>query len=432
MKTVYKYITLTSYLATFFISSYARFDVRDVREILSDQQVQNSIVQLLQRIGLAEDPNIPSVRKKAIETIDHIIYDATKNLREQVRAGKLTSGEAIHQIVMSISKTGVEIMWQCMPIVATVAGIFVASYGAKRGLDVLKEWYIARINTPALLKETIQPRAITKTLNDLYYTGNTNNQIQQIIQTAKKVVQSRSRGKFENIMLWGYPGTGKTALVEIIAKEAGMTLFKTTGGDFAKLRGKDLQQIDQIFKKAHNNGKPVLFFIDEMENLFKARSSNSSEESQQILSKLLAEFSSPSSKIMLIGATNRPQDIDEALHRRMPVQIEVGLPNIEGRIAILTIYKRLLFDQDTKYTKSQQITINNVFNESQLRSMAEDIGDIAPAELENIMITIKNRSLLFPNEMPSKSLIQGVISEKLTALKIRKEGFVRNFNATQG
>ncbi len=423
------------------------------------------IVARINKAIIASQP--PSMFSLIAEKIGDMLRDASNSAEivyRSARSDGLSSAEA-HKKALEAFTKGISIGFSVLgngfksfyqsagfdinafqKIAQWATFVIVSAYAAKHGFEFLKEYYILRMNTPKLVRSVLTPDLITKKLDDLVYTGKTHKEIARIIKTAQGVVNnkktgcfykwnpwrdtSKGRAKFENVMLWGPPGTGKTAIVEVIAKEAGMNLFVTSGGDFAKLRGKDLQQIDELFDQARNSSRPTLLFIDEMEDLFGSRSrGNVSEESRQIFSKLLTEFSAPSNQIMLIGATNRPQDLDEAMYRRMPVQVEVAYPDKNGRIKIYRVYKRLLFDDDAMYNKTQHNEIDNVFSDSAIANIEEVMGEISPAEIANIMGSIKNRSLTDNYGVPTQAIIDEVIEEKMGHLKAIGRGFVRSNNS---
>lgn len=369
----------------------------------------------------------PDYFGKFKEGLGELISGSLKSLALRVRSGELTEGQAIREMMTNIASVGADMGKQFLPVIGATVGIFVLGYGAKRGFDFLKEMYLWQMKRPQLLRQVLQPSQITRKLDELYFEPVTESQIKQVIQMATLVTKAQKRSKFENVMLWGAPGTGKTAIVEIIAKEANMTLYKTSGGDFAKLKGKDLQQIDQLFASARKNKRPVLLFIDEMEKLFGSRAqAAASEDGKNLLAKLLTEFSEPDNQILLVGATNRPEDLDEAIHRRMPQQVQIGLPNRAGRIKIILIYKRILFTSDNTYTADQKRKIEQTFNDAVIDHMAEQIGAICPAEIYNIMIMLKNRSIMYNNGIPTNALIDTVIAEKLKQLEMQKSGFIRS------
>lgn len=361
------------------------------------------------------------------------------NIRYRVAMGELTPQEAMNkigEIIMPVASGAITITSEfttrvLIPNAAKIAAIGVGSYALKLGFDVLKAYITMLMNQPKLVRQILQPSQITQSFKDLYYKQETRDEIVAVIDMAKHVAANPSRARFENIMLWGDPGTGKTALVEIIAKEAGMTLYKTSGGDFAKLEGKDLEQIDKMFDSARKNRglvykRRVIIFIDEMEQLFGSRArENLSETALNVLAKIMVELSSPSSEILFIGATNRPQDLDEAMHRRMPQQIEVGLPDRDGRKAVFGLYVRKAFMDDMQYSASQKKEIAALFTDTFLAALADAVGDIAPAEIEDVMNRVKNKSLIYNKGMPTQKIIDDVIQLKLKQLKARQEGFVR-------
>lgn len=397
----------------------------------------------LRQIGLVKWQETHTFQKpwheEAMQGIGEVMRESINNIQNEMRSGRISAEEGrkrIGEIVYNIG-TGVNALIsnfaeQMLPNIGKLAAILVTAYGGVIGFRLLKAYLIMYFNQPKLLRKVLHPNQINQNLSNLHYTNKTKEQIQYVIDMAKNTAQNPGRATFENIMLWGDPGTGKTAIVEIIAKEADMTLFVTSGGDFAKLRGKDLEQIDTMFRQARENRgwifrRRVIIFIDEMEELFGSRArDNLSEDARNVLTKLLVELSSPNSDILFIGATNRPEDLDEAMFRRLPQQIEVGLPDREGRKAIFKLYFNKLFMDDANYSNKEKTTVKGIFDEKLFEHMADIIGDIAPAEIEDTMIRVKNRSLIYNKGIPTKAIIDQTVQEKLIQLKNRAEGFVRS------
>jgi ATPase family AAA domain-containing protein 3A/B len=356
------------------------------------------------------------------------------------REGKITieqAREKIADIIKNIGQGFITFVSDAtaamIPHLGKIAAICVAAYGGVIGFRILKAYAVMYMNQPQLIRQILHPNNITQTLADLHFTPELKGKLQYTIDMAKNVIANPSRAKFENILLWGEPGTGKTAFVEILAKEAGMTVFKTSGGDFAKLKGKDLEQIDAMFRNARENRynlffrRKVIIFIDEMEELFGSRArANLSEDQRNVLTKLLVELSSPNSDILFVGATNRPEDLDEAMFRRMPRQIEVGLPDMAGRKAIFKLYVDKLFLQDKNFSPTDILLIKKLFSDALLDKLAGQVGDIAPAEIEDIVIRLKNRSMIYNKGIPTDKLIAETLQEKIEQLEARKNGFVRS------
>ena len=150
------------------------------------------------------------------------------------------------------------------------------------------------------------------------------------------------------VLLVGPPGTGKTLLAKACAGEAGVPFFFITGSSFVEMfvgvgaaRVRDL--FDQAKKKA-----PCIIFVDEIDAIGQSRmrNFNSNSEQEATLNQLLAEMDGfePNNGVVIMGATNRPEILDQALLRpgRFDRQIQVVLPTEEGREEILRIHTKNL------------------------------------------------------------------------------------------
>jgi ATP-dependent metalloprotease FtsH len=147
------------------------------------------------------------------------------------------------------------------------------------------------------------------------------------------------------VLLYGPPGTGKTMLARAVATEAGVPFHHASGSDFVeKYVGVGARRVRDLFSQARRLGKGVIF-IDEFDALGKSRGgANAHEEREHTLNALLVEMDGfgTSSEIVVIGATNRVDVLDEALLRpgRFTRKVHVGLPDVAGRRAILAVHAR--------------------------------------------------------------------------------------------
>ncbi len=149
----------------------------------------------------------------------------------------------------------------------------------------------------------------------------------------------------KGLLLYGPPGTGKTLMAKAIAGEAGVPFYAMSGSDFVQMYvGVGASRIRNLFNKAKKSEKAVIF-IDEIDAIGKKRARNASasnDERDQTLNALLTEMSGfhDNQGIIVIGATNRLDTLDEALLRpgRFDRHIEIGLPDVNARKHILSLY----------------------------------------------------------------------------------------------
>lgn len=148
----------------------------------------------------------------------------------------------------------------------------------------------------------------------------------------------------KGVLLHGPPGTGKTLLAKAVAHETNAN-FYTIGGPeiMSKFYGESEERLREIFKKAEENA-PAIIFIDEIDSIAPKREEVSGEVERRVVAQLLSLMDGMSSrgKVVVIGATNRINAIDPALRRpgRFDRELEIGVPDKDGRLEILQIHTR--------------------------------------------------------------------------------------------
>lgn len=143
------------------------------------------------------------------------------------------------------------------------------------------------------------------------------------------------------ILLFGPPGTGKTFVVRAVAHEAGAAFFPIKGAELLdKYVGESERGVRDVFARART-ASPSIIFFDELDALAPVRGSSTTSVTDSVVAAMLTELDGVSERgdVAVIGATNRADLIDPALLRsgRFETHIELGLPDLEGRRALLDI-----------------------------------------------------------------------------------------------
>ena len=153
-------------------------------------------------------------------------------------------------------------------------------------------------------------------------------------------------------LLVGPPGTGKTLLAKAVAGEAKVPFFSLSGSDFVEMFvGVGASRVRDLFEEAKKNA-PCIIFIDEIDAIGKRRDSHfgGNDEREQTLNQLLAEMDGFESNkaILVLGATHRPEVLDQALLRpgRFDRRVIVDRPDLKGRVDVLKVHaKNVLLDE---------------------------------------------------------------------------------------
>jgi len=148
----------------------------------------------------------------------------------------------------------------------------------------------------------------------------------------------------KGVLLYGPPGTGKTLIARAVANESGASFFTINGPEImSKFYGQSEENLRRTFEEADKNA-PSIIFIDEIDAIAPKREEVHGEVERRVVSQLLTLLDGLKGrgKIIVIGATNRPDSLDPALRRpgRLDREIEIGVPDRKGRKEILQIHTR--------------------------------------------------------------------------------------------
>jgi len=214
-------------------------------------------------------------------------------------------------------------------------------------------------NQPVRITEntevTLNPKAVElsdEAVPKIYYEdigglGDEIKKIRELVEIPLKHPEIFERLGIEppkGILLHGPPGTGKTLLAKAVANESEANFILLNGPEImSKFYGESEKKIRDIFEEAEKTA-PAIIFIDEIDAIAPKREEVTGEVERRVVSQLLSMMDGLKNrgKVVVIGATNRPNAIDPALRRpgRFDRELEISVPGKEGRLAILKIHTR--------------------------------------------------------------------------------------------
>ncbi len=206
----------------------------------------------------------------------------------------------------------------------------------------------------------------------------------------------------KGVLLYGPPGTGKTLLAKAVANETNANFYSIGGPEImSKFYGESEERLREIFKQAEENA-PSIIFIDEIDSIAPKREEVSGDVEKRIVSQLLTLMDGlmGRGKVVVIGATNRPDIIDEALLRpgRFDRIIEIPLPDKNGRRHILSIHTRKKpldstcdFDKITELTEGYTgADLEALVNTAAMVAIKEHINLIQKSDSTDVPSQVNN------------------------------------------
>jgi vacuolar protein-sorting-associated protein 4 len=183
---------------------------------------------------------------------------------------------------------------------------------------------------------------------------------------------------WKGILLFGPPGTGKTFLAKAVSTEAQATFLSVSASDiFTKWVGESESQIKNLFQQARNCDGPCIIFFDEIDALCRSRTDSDSEVNRRVLTEMLNQMDGirqngdGKSRVMVMGATNKPWELDGGILRRFEKRVYIPLPEPSTRKAMLIKLFAKARENDGITIRVTEEVINQVVDQTDYFSAAD-------------------------------------------------------------
>ncbi|XP_027771795.1 spastin isoform X2 [Solanum pennellii] len=224
-----------------------------------------------------------------------------------------------------------------------------------------------------------------------------------ILPTKRKDLFTGLRKPARGLLLFGPPGTGKTMLAKAVASESQATFFNVSASSLtSKWVGEGEKLVKTLFMVAISR-QPSVIFMDEIDSIMSTRTTNENEASRRLKSEFLVQFDGVTSNshglVIVIGATNKPQELDDAVLRRLVKRIYIPLPDASVRRQLLKHrlkgkafslpdgdLERLVRDTEGS---SSEIYISTGYSGSDLQALCEEAAMMPIRELGANILSVQ-------------------------------------------
>ncbi|XP_055546936.1 ATP-dependent zinc metalloprotease YME1L isoform X1 [Wyeomyia smithii] len=342
-----------------------------------------------------------------------IAEDQRQRLKVAFAEGYLTATHPDHANRSGKAMRYLKVLQQLLIIVVFI-GIFISLFVSTNG-SVFSRIQIGN-------QVEVDPEDISVTFEDVKGCDEAKQELKEVVEFLKNPDKfSNLGGKLpKGVLLVGPPGTGKTLLARAVAGEAGVPFFHAAGPEFDEvLVGQGARRVRDLFKAAKERA-PCVIFIDEIDSVGAKRTNSVLHPyANQTINQLLSEMDGfqQNEGVIVLGATNRRDDLDQALLRpgRFDIEVVVPTPDYTGRKEILTHYlskilsKGINVDQLARGTTGfTGADIENMVNQAALRAAIDGAEVVSMKHLENA----RDKVLMGPER---KSRLPDEEANKITA-----------------
>ncbi|CAH2983217.1 unnamed protein product [Chilo suppressalis] len=228
------------------------------------------------------------------------------------------------------------------------------------------------------------------------------------------------RSPAKGLLLFGPPGNGKTLLARCVAAECSATFFSISAATLtSKYVGDGEKMVRALFQVAREL-QPSIIFVDEVDSLLCERSSGEHEASRRLKTEFLVEFdglpAAGADRLIVMAATNRPQELDEAALRRFPKRVYVSLPDLRTRSALLrrVLARGAAASAITEDELARLAALTDGYSGSDLTALCRDaalgpIRELDPEEVKCLDLSLV-RSITFQDFMDALKRIRPSVS----------------------
>lgn len=365
-------------------------------QTISPQQYSEPLNKLLSEVN---DPTMGEEQKQ--------------RLKIAFAEGYLTATHPDHERRSGKAMRYLKVLQQLLIIVVFI-GIFISLFVSTNG-SVFSRIQIGN-------QVEVDPEDISVTFEDVKGCDEAKQELKEVVEFLKNPDKfSNLGGKLpKGVLLVGPPGTGKTLLARAVAGEAGVPFFHAAGPEFDEvLVGQGARRVRDLFKAAKERA-PCVIFIDEIDSVGAKRTNSVLHPyANQTINQLLSEMDGfqQNEGVIVLGATNRRDDLDQALLRpgRFDVEVVVPTPDFTGRKEILTHYLSKILSKDINIDQLARGTtgftgadIENMVNQAALRAAIDGAETVGMKHLENA----RDKVLMGPER---KSRLPDEEANKITA-----------------
>jgi AAA+ superfamily predicted ATPase len=411
-------------------------DVMRVAKALGTQTNEN-VDTFMRHIGSGLEKNVAP----GIASLGTGGSDALKNLKPGMAAFGEGGANALENVSKALPAIGKNTANMIAPIqyqvILGVAALSALGFATTVAVEYSKKYISKYLFAPKLIEKRspswtllslLSSKKAVKIEDHMIIGDQLKQKLNYIMKMTKNI--KKNGGQFENVLLYGEPGTGKTLFAQLLAEHCGMEYALIPAANVSQFFAEGAtstaaQELNELFAWAAGNSKGTILFFDEAET-FLAQDATLPVKARDALSAFKAKTGTPNDKIMIICATNNPQVMDTAVLSRLGFKVEFPLPDLKAREAQLAMHVKKIFATQ----KGKQIGYALLQNPESLAKIAQQLEGCSGRSIQKAVNRFRQAALAEDVSDISEEIITRTIEEVKTD-RIKPTVTVQPMPATQ-
>lgn len=359
-------------------------------------EIANDVAKILEGSGDQINKNVDTFMRQMGNSIPH------------VGPGIVSLGESAGQAIKPVAHQ----------ILVGYAAILGAGFASSIVYEAIKKYIAKYLFEPKLIEKRSSSWITEKLLSPFYGTAKVkledhmiisdqlSENLHYIMNMTKNI--KKNGGQFEHVLLHGEPGTGKTLFAQLLAEHCGMSYALVPAANVSQFltKGTAVEELNELFTWAASNSNGTILFFDEAET-FLGKRSTLSNEAQNALAAFLVKTGTPSDKIMVICATNRPEIMDDAVLSRLGFRVDFPLPDLKAREAQLAMHVKKIFTTQ----KGTKVSYRLLQDPEYLTYIAEQLEGCSGRTIQKVVNRLRQTALSEDVTEVSKGIVTRVINQ---------------------
>ncbi len=378
--------------------------IQQINNELSDEELRKEMkaasAEATKTMGIATEEFANGLNKYVLPQIDRMSGNAISSVFNFKNAFRFGAPLAVGIALPLVGLYGSRVFWNVLEKKLLTPKPQILLPCSKYGRwDRISRWRSGYESPTMLFDQQVKDRLI---------------EIEEKTKNIRDHIRKGKKTTYDNLLLYGKPGTGKTLFAQILADKTNMDFLPVTAASLLQSGVEGIKYFDELLIMANKSKYGVIIFVDEADALFVNRDTLSPESDHyKVLNHILALTGTGSNKFMLVAATNHAYVMDQAMGRRFQDRILMPLPDTVTRQKLLVLYSEQLLFNIKENNKEFVETAKKLLTPTMINNIVDQTNSLSHAEIKDMVVAMHKKACATKTGMITIVHIQSAVQEAI-------------------